>query len=277
VAWSEVNFSWDWLVLSAACVAAAKAMTISNYRDLLAGFGHKIPPTAWIAVAWIPQLGKYVPGKVASVAGAAWLLGKFGVPMSVTTAIVFLLTGLATAVGIVLSLPLTLMEPLRHHLPLGWLWCSLLLVVGVVCLHPRVFGALIRTILGLLNRPMITVPDTSHYLRPLVSILGQWILMGAAMWAMAGSVADLPPRELPFYVSAQALSATMGFLAFFTPAGLGVREGILLLLLTPSLGPGHAAIVTVAWRLIVTLMDVAMAGVGMALLRRHVLAKERAK
>ncbi len=277
VAWSEINFHWGWLVLSAAFVAATKFMTVSNYRDLLAGFGHKTPPVAWAAVAWIPQLGKYVPGKVASVAGAAWLLEKFGVPMSVTTAIVFLLTGLATAVGIVLSLPLTLMEPLRHHLPLGWLWCSALLVAGVVCLHPRVFGAVVRTILGLLKRPMIPVPDTSHYLRPLASIFGQWILLGAAMWSVAGSLGHVSLLELPFYVSAQAISAALGFLAFVAPAGLGVREWILLLLLSPSLGPGHAAIVAVAWRLIVTLMDVVMAGAGMFLLRRHVAAKERAK
>jgi len=278
VSWQQVRFNWSLIALAAALVAAARLMAVFNYRHLLAVFGQRTPPAAWVAVAWAPQLGKYVPGKVASVAGAAWVLGVFNVPISVTTAIIFLLTGLSTAVGIVLSLPLTLWQPVLQRLPLGWLWCLALLVAGGVCLHPRIFRIIVAAVLKVLRRPMIPTPQkTAHYYRPLASILGQWILLGAAMWAVACSVADQSWRELPFCVSAQAMSAALGFLAFFAPAGLGVREGILLLLLNPTLGPGNAAIVVVAWRLLATLMDALLAAAGMFVLKRHLAAREEAQ
>lgn len=275
VSWADVAFSPVFLLLAVAASVASRLMTVSNYRDLLAGFGQKVPFAGLAAASWVSQLGKYIPGKVASVAGTAWALRAFGVPVSVATAVMFLLMGLLTSAGIVLSLPLTLWQPVLHRLPLGWLWCLALLAAGAVCLHPRVFGSIVTAALRLLKRPAVPVPkDAAHYFRPLVSMFGQWVLQGTAVWAVARSVTEVSPSALPFYVSAQAMSATLGILVFFAPAGLGVRDGVLLLLLNPTVGPSKSAVVVVAVRLMATLLDAVMAGVGLTLLRRYVAARE---
>ena len=48
----------------------------------------------------------------------------------------------------------------------------------------------------------------------------------------------------------------------FAPAGLGVREGILLAVLTPAISGGPAALLVVLSRLLDTLLDVVLAGAG---------------
>jgi uncharacterized membrane protein YbhN (UPF0104 family) len=53
----------------------------------------------------------------------------------------------------------------------------------------------------------------------------------------------------------------------FTPGGLGIREGLYLLTLGPTVGPA-AAIVVVAMRVVQTLIEVLLAAVGAMLLRR---------
>ena len=68
---------------------------------------------------------------------------------------------------------------------------------------------------------------------------------------LRGIQTDLPLRWLGVYVAGTALAATIGLVALFAPGGLGVREGILLLVLTPSVGAEMAAVVTGALRLYV--------------------------
>lgn len=54
-------------------------------------------------------------------------------------------------------------------------------------------------------------------------------LVARAIWLTARAVGRVQVAQLPIFVGAGALAAVAGFLAVFTPAGLGVREGVLLL------------------------------------------------
>ena len=61
---------------------------------------------------------------------------------------------------------------------------------------------------------------------------------------------------------------TFSYLALFAPGGLGVREGIYLLVLSPVIGAEKTAIVVVALRLAQTLLELLLAAIGLWLLRR---------
>ena len=98
-------------------------------------------------------------------------------------------------------------------------------------------------------------------------MLAQWALMGAALWAAARSLTALSPRWIPLFVSSFALAGTLGFLALFAPAGLGVQEGILLVVLAPALTGEVVAVTVVAMRLIQTIADAVLAGVGLGVWR----------
>ena len=76
----------------------------------------------------------------------------------------------------------------------------------------------------------------------------------------------------PAIISITALAGTMGLLAFFSPAGIGVRDGIYFLFLSPLIGAEMAAIVVVCLRLLQTAIDLLSAGLGGLML--HLWPKE---
>lgn len=230
-------------------------------------------PPAWrvvAAVAWVARLGKYVPGKVASVAGATWLLSRRGVPVRAAISGLFLHQGLWIVLCFLAAVPLTLWRPVQEALPLAWAWFAAGIVAGVACLHPRVFLWIEGLMLRRLGRPAET---------PQVSLRGLWppallqavniVSAGLTTWLICRAVTPIDLSALPMVISATAMAAVSGFLAVFAPAGLGVREGILLYLLGPLVGHGPSAVVVLLARAMQTVVELLLAGAGLIILRRN--------
>jgi glycosyltransferase 2 family protein len=81
----------------------------------------------------------------------------------------------------------------------------------------------------------------------------------------------LAAADVPLVVAAYAAAYAAGFLALLTPAGLGVREGVLVVALAPVLPAGPALVVALVSRLWMMLVELA----GAAL--THLLARRRAR
>jgi uncharacterized membrane protein YbhN (UPF0104 family) len=76
-------------------------------------------------------------------------------------------------------------------------------------------------------------------------------------------------REACLVISASMISDVIGFLAFIVPGGLGVREGIMYLLLEGiSLKPLQL-VLPVASRVVTMLVDILLGLVALRLLRTH--------
>jgi hypothetical protein len=120
--------------------------------------------------------------------------------------------------------------------------------------------------------PFAALPKFRDYVGPGVALVVSFFLVGLGYWLMARSMApeDAPLAALPIFVCAVVVVVIGGFLAFFAPAGLGVQEGLLLLLLTPMMAPEHkwvVAVIAVLMRLVQTLSEVLMALMGLAIVR----------
>jgi hypothetical protein len=74
---------------------------------------------------------------------------------------------------------------------------------------------------------------------------------------------------LPKIVIAFVASWLIGFLSMLTPGGLGVREVVLMLLLTPQLTPAQASTVALISRLTWTVVEMGGVLIGMAIGKRH--------
>ncbi|MHC4294764.1 MAG: lysylphosphatidylglycerol synthase domain-containing protein [Planctomycetota bacterium] len=266
--WDEVDFFFPLLGAAFLCGLLGRSISVLSYRALLRTYSR---PPDWVsvmAIAWVSQIGKYVPGKIASIAGAVWLLRRYDVPGFPATSAVLLLHGLVVLVGLIISVPLTLWEPIRQILPAAWMWCSLLLVVGMFCLHPRIFAAAGNFLLRRFRYPELKrIPALRNYAIPVGVGIVQYLLIGVALWCVSNSVTEVSFAYLPLFVSAAALARSIGFLALFAPAGLGVREGILLIILGAIISPGTAAVTVVAIRLVLTIAEVLLAIIGAMILR----------
>jgi hypothetical protein len=101
--------------------------------------------------------------------------------------------------------------------------------------------------------------------RPLLSIAVlnflAWIVYGSAHWALARSILPVALTDLPSVAGASALAWAGGYLAIVMPAGIGVREGLLVLLLAPMLGAGPVAVLAAGIRLLSLGVDLSITAV----------------
>ncbi len=268
IAWQDIQFSPGQLALAALTLAVMTLSSAAGLRALLGAFCKCPPMRILIAANWLAPLGKYIPGKVASVAGMIWLLRNRGVSGTVVGSVAVIRQALGVTVALVLAGPLLIWQPVRSQLPLAWLWCGLLVAGGIAVLHPRILGPVTGWLLRRVGRPPLArVPRLREYVVPMLWATLTWTLFGTSIWLTARAVGHVPATHLPVFVSAGALAAVVGFLAVFAPAGLGVREAILLIVLGQAIGPDAAALTAVLSRLLMTLVDIALAGLGALLLR----------
>lgn len=268
VSWAELEVKPVPVALAVGCLAAGTFLAAVAYRRLLASLGRGLSYPATFAAVWVATLAKYVPGKVTGLAGAAWMFRQRGVPAPEALSVVAVVQGLSVVLGLVVAAPLAFWQPVVRRLPVAWLWCGVLVAAAAVCVHPRVFRAIMNRLLRALKRQELQAfPAVGDYVPPVAILLANQVLAGTALWLVARSLGPVSPAWLPFFISASALAITAGLLAIFAPAGLGVREGILLIVLGPVIGGGLAAVAVACLRVLQTLVDAAMAAAGAALLR----------
>jgi len=268
ISWDAIHFEASFLVLAVASVLLAKSLGFLLYGLLLGRFCRRPGWLRMMSSVWVAQIAKYVPGKVGSVVGMVVLLRPYDVPGQAVVSTLFIIDGIAVILGMMLAIPLTLWEPVRAIFPNAWLWCIPVIGVGLACLHPRVFGSVGNFLLRKFGyRPLAMLPRVRDYF-PLVGVmLVQYAFLGLGYWLMTRSMTGAPVSSVPVFICVVVLANIAGFLAFFAPAGLGVQEGLLLVLLGPLVGGPVAAILAVIMRLVQTLLEVCLAAVGLVLRR----------
>lgn len=228
-----------------ALVATVFALTaaVQAWRVLLAGLGYSLPFPVAGRVQFIGQLGKYLPGSVWPVLAQMELGAAYRVPRlrvataSVVSMLVVLLTGLVTAL---VALPFT-----SGATP--YLWALLVLPFALACLHPAVLNFLIGRALRLARRPPLDHPLTGWII---ASALGwaflSWILYGAQVWLLAIRVGTPAGIAVPLSIGGFALACSVGLIIIPVPAGAGVRELVLVAVLSHPLGVTVASATAVA-------------------------------
>jgi len=267
--WAEIRaepVTWrispGWIALSLALVLATYAVLIESWRRLLAGWGKSLAPP-WLPAAriWVlSSMGKYLPGKVWSVAGMALLAQRQGVPPWAATASAILLQVVSIGTG-ALIVALTGVASLEAHRPGSRVALLLILVASLaalaIALRPP--PALARRLITRLGRD-----GNAERLTPSAGALGfgvganalAWSTYGIALWCLARGV--LPDARLPLLdaVGAFAGSYIAGLLFLFAPGGLGVREGVFVWMLQDRVGPANALALAAVSRIAMTVADV---------------------
>lgn len=261
----------------ASFLAAAAGLGASGlaWRSLLRGLEAPLDLPGAVRVFFTGQIGKYLPGTVWAYLAQARLGREHGIPASRTTAasVLFVLAHAATgAVCAGLVLPFASGTVFDRF---GWVALLAPLLLG--CLHPRLVLPVLRWLHRVLGRgaPPERVSGPA-ILRALGWLTLTWLGYGLSMLLLLGPVirTDAQTVQIPVAFGGFALAWTVGFLAagvlVVTPAGLGVREVALLMVLGPVVvGGGAAAAVVLLSRVVHTLADGAWALIGMGLRAPH--------
>jgi hypothetical protein len=267
IEWSTLSVNWLMVAASMLALMCARLTNALNCKQVLAAMGARVRASQVVPIIWTASLGRYVPGKMAVVAGAMMMLMRLGIRVQVAGAALFLSTALMILVGLIASTPLMLTATMREKMPGAWMVSLAMLAVGVVCLHPKVFTRLCNLALVRIKRQPL--PDSlqgAPYLRALGMTLLRTLFLGVALWCAARAFGDIDIRDFPLALGSAGAASVAGFLAVFAPAGLGVHEGIYMLTLTPVLGPSVAVLV-VMFRFLNVITDAITGGIGMLVLK----------
>lgn len=241
-------------------VLANYAILIQAWRVMLAGWQQSLPFFQSVRIWAVSGLGKYVPGKVWAVAGMAMMAQRGGVAAWAATASAVVLQALSVGTG---AAVVGLAGSTRLEAEAPWARVALisLMVASAVGLALLLWPPFTRRLLQLLrvSAPPERSPGARAVAVGLVANVAAWVGYGASLWLLAHGLLDVPALSLRIAIGAFAASYVAGLLALFAPGGIGVRELVFLLMLDGVVGPGIAAALAIASRLLLTLTEIGTA------------------
>jgi uncharacterized membrane protein YbhN (UPF0104 family) len=251
-----------WIAGSVLMVVLTYAMQVEAWRRILAGWGQGLGFRAAARVWSLANLGRYVPGKVWSVAGLVVLARQAGVEARPAAASAFVLQAisLGTGVAVVAAVAPGSAPPLR----LAAAGLAAVLTIAVLVWSPtaRRLGRLVNA-----TAPLEPLRPSAVFAATVLAVLS-WGTYGAAFWMLTRGLVPDTPLPLTAAIGAFTLGYILGVLALFAPGGVGVRELVLIGLLAPFLGSGGAVAVSVASRLVLTVLEATAALVTLPLRHR---------
>ncbi|WP_181431062.1 YbhN family protein [Curtobacterium sp. MCBD17_021] len=241
-----------------------------SWRAMMAATGARVRPAAASSIFFVGQLGKYIPGGVWSIAAQAELGRAHGLARagSAVASLASMLVSMVTAalVGIV-----ALLSAAPDGLVQYW-WLGVVVVIGLVALTPPVLSRLIALAFRVLRRPSESTTLTwGGTVMSMVWSVVMWVAYGVQATFVLHAFGADSPSVFAVSTGAYAVAWLVGFLVVIAPAGLGPREGVLVLLLASVAPPagGAALALAVVSRVFMTIGDVVLAGLGSALAVRH--------
>jgi len=249
--------AWGWLAVAVGLLLLHATSAMVIWRQVLAAIGHRLSWREAIDSFAPSLLARYVPGKVWANAVRVGLARRAGVRVGAGAGAVLWETLVALGSGGVVAFVGLRLAGAAHARP------ALGLIVGIIVAWIAA-GLLARQARGaaLLERfggvrpvrePMSLSPAIG------TSLLG-WTLFALAHLAVVRAVAPVGLDALPLVAGAVALAWAGGYLAVVMPLGLGVRDGLLLVLLAPILTAPQALLFVALSRLVQLAVDAAITG-----------------
>jgi hypothetical protein len=274
---AEALPSLRWDTLTAAGLGTSLALYLAvillsglGWLILLRAVGEPARFGTALPIFAVAQFGKYIPGNVAHLAGRVVLAVRAGLRQERVLATMALEIAWAVLSGVfVAAAALTLSGTQGAAQGLGAPPAAALAGLSVLALLlPPGAAYLLR---HLPERLRTRVPGLSEVRSPGAWPLAACFLLGCLSMLLLGAipvaleVAVFGGGGGPYFAIAGvfALAWVAGFITPGAPAGLGVRDAILMTGLTPIFGPGNALGVTVVMRLVTSVGDALAFAVGL--------------
>jgi len=211
-----------------------------------------------VKVSFLSMMGRYLPGKVWLILGKIYLSGKEGVPRveAFASVVIEVILEVVASIFFFFFFLFSVME--QPLLSLKVIYSLvLIMVVGLVFLHPGVFYRVINIFLYRWKGEEIKACTSYRDIIQLFVFYNFIILVqGSAFYFFVNAICYVPFDRILGLTGSLAVAGALGTLSFFTPSGLGVREGILALLLSTYVISPIAVLISLFTRLWVTLGEV---------------------
>ena len=272
---SDVSLHYGWLTAAIALYIVGWVPACLYWKWLLSAVGDHISPFQIVRAYYCGHLGKYIPGKAGviliragMVAGAGGSFVRGGLTAGYES-----LTTVATGAALAAMLSPWILPDLIERS--GWEWLaavpgypySVPVLVIVVCLATlplaaNLFARLARKAGGvqviaaeslpICDSPTATGISTRLLLAGSLTVVVGWCVHGLALGCIirGSGATNVDWTDWPLWTATIAAAISGGFVAVFAPAGLGIRELILVETLKHHVSPQQAVAVAVLLRLV---------------------------
>jgi hypothetical protein len=246
------------MVLSLLAGLVGVAATFPMWREVLRGLGVAMPWGVGSRVFFTSQLGKYLPGSVWPVVMQMEAGRARGASRRTMLAANLITLVMSCALGLVVAcvlLPLYDAHALRKY----W-WALFALPFLLALLHPRALPALLDRAFALIHRPGLGERlDVRSGLRAGGWSLVSWLGLGTHLAIVCAALGHGGLSVFVLCTGGMALAVSLGVLFIPAPAGAGVRDVVLTLVLRTILSSGQALAVVIASRVVLIVCDLALA------------------
>lgn len=209
--------------------------------------GSRIQMKKAVMIWIVSQIMRYLPGKLWMPLCKLYLTQRAGVPRNPTLIGITLEFSYLIASGLTIGAcsPLGI-KILSHFTSLPYLfWTLPLALLLLPLLAKKVFEAF------LYSKDLRLLADIKA--GSLIVLFGfflmLWAVQGIAFYFFANALLTAGSVGVTLSIPVYSLSCVMGTLSFIAPAGLGIREGILTILLSSFIPVSSAASISIATRI----------------------------
>ena len=262
----ELLFSPAYLAVSWIVIAAYYLLFAGGFMLVIRSLGYRVSYRDVFKLSFAANLGKYLPGGVWQVAGKVAMAKQAGVERHGALVATVVESAISVTAGLLVFMSTTLLgAPFPPSVPK---WPLLAIMAAIlVALHPAIFSRVV----GLGMRLLKIDGDPPHLRLGSIAALvayysAIWFVAGGAFWLFTRSLVADPGAGWAAYAGYYAAAVVGGLLVLFAPAGLGVRESFLVLLLGGLLsgGPASAWVVVLAARVWSSAAELVLSAVAVA-------------
>jgi len=273
--WPAIRQAWrhpDGTAVIVAVVAALVAdagFGLASAGALRASCGEAARPSVWTVARafWVAQTAKNIPGAVWTAIARAGVAAGWGIGARATLRWLATEAAASCAAGAVVGGAAMAVAGAGGHIvgPVP-AWAALA-VAGAAAPMLLAVPMLSRWIVRITE----AAPRPRDVARAAVGYVGVWVAAGAGVAALARAIHPLGGRALVIAAAAGVVASVAGFVAVPVPAGLGVREAVLIALLHPVLSTPLATSVALGSRVLAVAVQSGLAVVGLPAVRgrRH--------
>lgn len=273
LSWNEIpfraiSFDYRFMAASFAGLFVSFLCAVFSWQLIMRSLGSKIGfRRSWWVITG-SYLAKYIPGNVWSIGGRMYLCKKEGISEKISGA------------GMILEMMSLLLAALiasLFYLPSlaekgfsSWVYLMLAFIpLTAVMLFTPLLGVALKLAAKYVLKKEVSLEINRSWLALNLAVyILNVLVQGVSFFLLISSMRPMAAASLPAVIGLYNGAWAAGFLSFITPGGLGVREGVMVLLLKSILPLPMAVIIAGISRVWVIIFEIITAGIGFIVRKR---------
>lgn len=225
-----VNAKINILILAIILYAIAFLATGYNWAYLLWRMDRRVGRREYLHIHMVSALARYIPGGIWNIVGKAYMCTEKGVEKSATTAsmiLEYVFQILSSGLFLLFFLPVLMQElltPLLTGLFIAVVFLVIFLLPWAVRMGVRILGKIFREDLSGMRM------ENRYVYRILIQYVAVWLFTGFGLIILVSAFEEISWIQGGYLMLSYPISWVAGFLSP-SPNGMGIREGVLSLLL----------------------------------------------